>query len=195
MAKTKSKAETKASAAAPKRRGRPPGKATHKKKTVRRKRAARSSVNISRVTAELTRAGVPAASISALLSDIKKQGKREDLTKQREKLQLQVDKLTAKVSKIDAQIAALDGKKSGPKRVANVAAPGKRRKRRGRPAGVKADAVLDVLKKAAGKSLLRADVAAALGVDSSKVGPTLASLLADGKIKRKGERRGTRYSM
>ena len=193
MAKTKAKTKSKAKAkaTAPKKRGRPAGKTT-KKKRVRRKR---SSVNITRVTAELAKAGVPQSSISALLSDIRKQGQRNKLGKEQAKLQSQVDKPSAKIARVDAQLAALDGKKPGRTKAVTGSKPRKRRKKRGAAAGVKADAVLGVLSKNKGKALLRAEVAAALGVDSGKVGTTLAALLAAGKIKRTGERRGTRYSL
>ena len=191
MAKTKSKTKSKTRPTAPKKRGRPAGK-TAKKKSVRRKR---SSVNITRVTAELAKAGVPQSAISALLSDIRKQGRRNALGKERAKLQGQVDKLGTKIARIDAQLAALDGSKASRTTAATGSKPRKRRKKRGARAGVKEDAVLGVLSKNKGKALLRAEIAAALGVDSGKVGTALSVLLAAGKIKRTGERRGTRYSL
>ena len=112
--------------------------------------------------------------------------------KERAKLQTQADKLATKIAKIDAQLAALDGKKPA---AAKAAAGPKRGRPRGSRSVVKPDAVLDILNKNKGKALLRAEVASALGVPSAKVGPTLAALLADGKIKRTGQRRGTRYTV
>lgn len=200
MAQTKAKAKSKTTtskkaAAATKRRGRPARKKTRKRKAVRRRRTTRSAVSISGVTAELKRAGVPQSSIAALVADLKKQGRRDQLNKDRAKLQAQADKLSAKVAKIDGQLAALDGQKRRKTTAAKASPARKGGRSRGARSAVKADAVLRVLGKNKGKALLRAEVASALGADTSKVGAALAALLAAGKIKRSGQRRGTRYSV
>ena len=168
-------------------------KKPRKRKTANRKRASRAAANISRIAAALTKAGVPESSIAVLVADMKKQRRCDQLSKERAKLQAQADKLAAKIARFDAQLSALDGKKPAVARTAKKATGRKRGRPRGSRSVVKPGAVLGVLGKNKGKALLRAEVASALGVDSSKVGPPLAALLADGKIKRTGQRRGTRY--
>ena len=182
-----------------------------KRKVVRRKRkvAAHKTVNYRKVAADLAKAGVPEAAIAVIVADLQKKSTLEAQAKKRTKLAAQLEKkrkrLAAQLAKVQKQIAGLDGKKAAPKKkatakkkpatkkaaVKRAAKPG--RKRRAVRGLAKPEAVLELLTKSSGKALLRAEVAAGLGVASPKVGRALAALMVDKKIQSKGQRRGTRY--
>jgi len=152
---------------------------------VKRKRARVSAISFGRVKSTLAKAGVPATEIRRIVESLKREAKVAALQKRR-------GQIAKRIAKIDKQIAALGGKVSKPSAAKRTRKKTLKRKRAA-VRQVSPQKVLDFLKKNKTKSCLRADIAKGLAVRSPALSKAINGLLAGKKIKKKGQRRGTRY--
>ncbi len=142
-----------------------------------------SGIDLRKVSSDLKKAGVPQSQIKSITAALEQQSRLRELQKERRELASQLSRLDARI----AQLSAATGLH------ASAHTTGRRGRPRLRPEAVPTSDVYAFLKAHAGTAYRREELAAAMNVDSGRLREPLNELVAQKKVKRAGQRRGTSY--
>ena len=145
--------------------------------------ATKTGIDLRKVSPDLQKAGVPQSQIKSITAALEQQSRLRELQQERKQLASELSRLDARI----AQLSAAAG------RHGVATATGRRGRPRLRPEAVPTSDVYAFLKAHAGTAYRREELAEAMKVESGRLREPLNELVAQKKVKRAGQRRGTSY--